>query len=98
MRILPVVETNVITIEKNIPIPPKVYHGRRGHGKYNFVYKMEVGDSFKINGNTPNFKPKKVRQFMYTLNCKKSSPMRFTVHTLEGHSKNPKSIRVWRIK
>mgnify|MGYP003150908770 CR=1 FL=1 len=98
MRILPAIETNVITIEKNIPIPSIVYPGRRSHGKYSFVYKMEVGDSFKINGNTPNFKPKKVRQFMYTLNCKKSLDMRFAVHTLAGHSKDPEAIRVWRIK
>lgn len=98
MRILPAIETNVITIEKNIPIPPIVYPGRRSHGKYSFVYNMEVGDSFKINGNTPNFKAKEVRQYMYNLNSKKSLNMRFAVHTLDGASSNPKAIRVWRIK
>ena len=95
MRILPVVETNVITIEKNIPIPARNYNSK---SKYSFINSMEVGDSFKINGNTPNFKPKQVRQYMYNLNAKKSLGMKFTVWTISGIGKNPKTIRVWRIK
>ena len=95
MRILPVVETNVITIEKNIPIPARNYNSK---SKYSFINSMEVGDSFKINGNTPNFSPKRVRQYMYNLNARKSLKMKFTVHTLKGTGPNPKSIRVWRVK
>ena len=43
--------TNVITIEKDIPIPPIASKGE--HGNYRFVNQMQVGDSFVINGNTP---------------------------------------------
>ena len=96
MRILPAIETNVITIEKNIPIPDRNHYN--AVSKYSFVHNMEVGESFKINGNTPDFNPKRVRQYMYNLNAKKSLAMRFTVHTIDGTGRKPKAIRVWRIK
>ena len=35
---------------------------------------------------------------MYNLNAKKSLGMKFTVWTISGNGKNPKTIRVWRIK
>ena len=96
INIRPALETNVITIEKNIPIPDRNHH--HAISKYHFVKKMEIGDSFKINGNTPNFSPKRVRQYMYNLNARKSLKMKFTVHTLKGTGPNPDSIRVWRVK
>ena len=42
--------TNVITIEKNVEMPTT--RGYTSHKKYNFVEKMEVGDSFVdcVNG------------------------------------------------
>ena len=96
MRILPVIQTNVITIEKNIPIPIRTY--QKARSKYHFIYNMEIGDSFKINGNTPNFDPKQVRQYVYNLNNKKSLGMKFTVCTIKGRALKPKAIRVWRVK
>ena len=51
--------TNVITIEKDIPIPPIASKGE--HGKYRFVNQMQVGDSFVINGNTPDITPKAIK-------------------------------------
>ena len=52
---------NVITIEKNIPIPePRIAGGRKF--LYGFLRSVEVGDSFVINGNTPGFTQKVVRQ------------------------------------
>ena len=48
INIRPALETNVITIEKNIPIPDRNHH--HAISKYHFVKNMEIGDSFKING------------------------------------------------
>tara|TARA_R100000808_G_scaffold22392_1_gene48693 strand:+ start:706 stop:975 length:270 start_codon:yes stop_codon:yes gene_type:complete len=85
--------TNVITIEKGIPVPEVI--GRGSKIKYDFIKTMEVGDSFYINGNTPDFNPTTVKQHIYKQNA--TTPYRYTVRTLSGSSKNPKSIRVWRI-
>ena len=85
---------NVITIEKNIPIPA-ILSVRGTAEKYIFGDAMEIGDSFKVNGNTPNFSPSTVRAHFYGLNSK--GERRFTIRTLEGHSQNPTAIRVWRI-
>ena len=100
MRILPASsntnnKTNVITIEKNIPIPERQYHSL--HQKYDFVRNMEVGDSFSINGNTPDFTPAAVRSFIYGQNANKRTN-RYTIRTTAGRSGNPSSIRVWRVK
>jgi hypothetical protein len=86
---------NVITIEKNVPIP-SIIHPRGCAEKYNFIKDMEIGDSFKVNGVTPDFVPATVRSHIYGLNSK--GHKQFTIRTLEGCSKNPKSIRVWRTK
>ncbi len=86
---------NIITIEKNIPIP----FSNRGNGsrlKYLFVQNMEVGDSFYINGNTPDFIPATIKAHIYKLNSETQKT--YTIRTLEGCSKNPIAIRVWRTK
>ena len=88
--------TNVITIEKNIEMP--AVRGYTNHKKYDFVYKMEVGDSFVINGNTPDFSPANARKHMYIRNARKTSNVKYAVRTISGHSQNPTAIRVWRIK
>ena len=84
--------TNIITIEKGIPIPE--HNWGAGITKYNFIEKMEIGDSFYINGTTPDYSPISVKAYMYKLN--KNTNKRYTIRTLEGKSKNPVSIRVWR--
>jgi|TARA_R110000824_G_scaffold2197_8_gene10334 hypothetical protein len=86
---------NVITIEKNIPIPA-VINGRGCEEKYNFIKDMEIDDSFKINGVTPDFSPVGVRAHVYGLNS--STERTYTIRTIEGHSSNPIAIRVWRTK
>ena len=85
--------TNIITIEKNIPVPEVI--GRGSAVKYDFMKNMEIGDSFYINGNTPDFSPGSVRSHVYGLNA--DTAKKYTIRTLEGHSKNPRAIRVWRI-
>ena len=86
--------TNVITIEKNIPVPELRFTGSH---RYLFLNSMEVGDSFAINGNTPDFTPKGVRQHLYGKHHVKNSNRRYTIRTISGHHSKPRAIRVWRI-
>ncbi len=85
---------NIITIEKNIPIPEL----RTGCDrlKYIFLNNMEVGDSFCINGNTPDYSPKAVRSHIYGKHSVKNKT-KYTVRTLSGDSNDPTAIRIWRI-
>tara|TARA_R110000824_G_scaffold153751_1_gene325474 strand:- start:1647 stop:1916 length:270 start_codon:yes stop_codon:yes gene_type:complete len=87
-------KTNVITIEKNVPIPELSWSCDTT--KYNFMDNLELADSFYINGNTPDFSPVSVRSYVYGLNSK--TDRKYTIRTIEGRSKNPISIRVWRTK
>ena len=86
---------NIITIEKNVPIPDV----RQGidSNRYLFLNNMEIGDSFVINGNTPNYKPKGVRQHLYGKHHTKKNKSKYTIRTISGHHTNPTGIRVWRI-
>ena len=84
---------NIITIEKGIPLPEPT--GRGATIKYDFIKSMEIGDSFYINGNTPDFSPATIRSHVYGLNAETSK--KYTIRTLVGNSKNPKAIRVWRV-
>ena len=90
-----ITEANVITIEKNIPIPD-TYCGS-GSTRYRFLQKMEVGDSFVINGNTPDFTPEGVRQHLYSQHSKNRG-RRYTIRTIAGSFERPVAIRAWRLK
>ena len=84
--------TNVITIEKNVPRPPiRIRDGRRA--KYDFLSTLEIGDSFVINGNMPDYKP----TCSSTLYAQaKDRDLRISIRTEEGPSDQPTRIRVWR--
>ena len=86
--------TNVITIEKNVPIPELKW--TRSTDKYAFMENLQVTDSFYINGNTPDFSPVSVRSYVYGLNS--STERKYTIRTIEGSSEKPVAIRVWRTK
>ena len=86
---------NIITIEKNVPIPPLSW-SKEDCLKYKFIESMEINDSFKVNGNMPDYSPTTVRSKVYGMNSK--GIRRYTIRTLEGDSNNPKAIRVWRVK
>ena len=47
--------TNIITIEKNVPIPERTYG--TSTKKYLFLKSMDVGDSFVVDKNNPDFDP-----------------------------------------
>ena len=85
---------NVITIEKNVPIPELTWKGSTV--KYDFIQAMEITDSFSINGSTPNFTTTSVRAYVYKLN--NDTNKTYTIRTLEGRSSKPVAIRVWRVK
>ena len=85
--------TNVITIEKNVP-RPIVNRGTGGlTPKYDFLSTLEIGDSFVINGNMPDYKP----GCSSTLYAQaKDRDLRISIRTEEGPSDKPTRIRVWR--
>ena len=89
-------DINVITIEKNVPIPEVRVSGG-GKYRYRFLKSVEVSDSFVINGNTPGFTPKAVRQYLYCQHSQKHG-RRYTIRTLSGPNENPTAIRAWRIQ
>ena len=85
--------TNVITIEKNVPRPPiRMRDGKRA--KYDFLTTLEIGDSFVINGNMPDYKP----SCSSTLYAQaKERGLKVSIRTEEGPAKLPTRIRVWRV-
>ena len=85
--------TNVITIEKDIPIPEMI---TRTKHKYLFLRNMVVGDSFVINGNTPDFSTISTRNYVYAEHSKRHNK-RYTIRTLSGSTDRPTAIRVWRV-
>ena len=89
-------EPDVITIEKDIPIPD--LRQSSGGYRYKFLNSMDVGDSFTINGNTPNYSPKGVRSYLYGRHNVKNGNRKYTIRTTSGHHSKPIAIRVWRIK
>ena len=84
--------TNVITIESNIPIPTSRWLGNST--KYDFINNLNVSDSFYINGNTPDYTPVSVRAHIYKLNA--DTDRQYTIRTISGLSKAPIGIRIWR--
>ena len=94
--------SNIITIEKNIPVPPQTIGIRGESTKYKFIEdRMVPGDSCVINGNTPDITPKALRSWIYTrkINASTTALKRrtYAIRTLTGTSANPTSIRVWRV-
>ena len=98
--------TNVIKIDKNVPLPKATtYHGGNRRSQFHFLKELEVGDSFEVNGNTPDIRPKTAMTACYTLAKKyrglgvyKFKDFRISVRTLHGTSAKPKTIRIWRVR
>ena len=92
--------TTVIQIEKHIPMP-----AQRGDGssKYDFLKDLELGDSFVIDDNTPDFDPKEALSSCYSYAYKlrekggEFGGFRISARTLRGNTKRPRSVRIWRV-
>ena len=90
---------NVITIEDGITMPRVTHPGRPS--RYNFIERLKVGQSFAINGDTPDYNAKTVGSSCYTVaqRIRKTTNPEFkvTVRTIEGTAKKPTLVRCWRI-
>ena len=98
--------TNVIKIDKHVPLPKQAtFRGGRPRSQFHFLKELEVGDSFEVNGNTPDIRPKTAMTACYTLAKKyrglgvfKFKDFKVSVRTLHGTSADPKTIRIWRVR
>ena len=92
--------SNVIHIRNNVPLPSPVM--TRQLSKYGFISMLEVGQSFEINGDTPDYNAKSLAPAAYAVakHIRENTRHRkFTVacRTLEGTSKKPVVVGCWRI-
>ena len=92
---------NVIKVDRHVPMPKMVYHRT---SRYGFLKELEVGESFLINGSTPDYHPKKSTSscYSYALNLRRKGGMyknfRVSCRTLKGTFRNPKEVRIWRVQ
>ena len=86
-----------IKIRNNVDLPP-VY--RPMLNKYGFISLLEIGQSFEVNGDTPDYKAKSLAPAAYTIasHVRKTTNKRFKVacRTIEGTSTNPIRSACWR--
>ena len=92
---------NVIKIDRNVPVPKMLYHRT---SRYDFLKHLDVGDSFVINGDTPDYNPKQASSSCYSfaLSLRRKGGMhknfRIACRTLEGSFRRPRSVRIWRVQ
>ena len=100
--IVKTVESNGITIERNIPLPDSRRHiGVDYSIRMEFMSYMKVGESFVMTRETPSLNLDSARKHIYTINAnesKKHNGKRFTIRTLSGKANKPSAVRVWRVK
>ena len=86
-----------IKIRNNVDLP-QVY--RPLMNKYGFISLLEVGQSFEVNGDTPDYKAKSLAPAAYTVasHVRKTINKKFKIacRTIEGTSSNPIRSAVWR--
>jgi len=88
-----------IKIRSNVTLPPVF---RNGMLKYGFISLLEEGQSFEVNGDTPEYKPKSLSAAAYSVasHVRKTTNKNFRIscRTIEGTSTNPIRAAVWRLK
>jgi len=86
-----------IKIRDNVDLPPVF---RQVMNKYGFISLLEVGQSFEVNGDTPDYKAKSLAPAAYTVasHVRKTTNKKFKVacRTIEGTSSDPIIAAVWR--
>ena len=90
---------SVIKIRDNVPLPMPTKSLQLS--KYGFISTLEVGQSFEINGDTPDYNAKSLAAAAYAVATHVRETTRhrkFTVacRTLEGTCKNPVIVGCWR--
>ena len=87
-----------IKIRSNVELPTVF---RPFMNKYGFIGLLEVGESFEINGDTPDYKPRSLAPAAYSVasHVRKTTNKRFKVacRTIEGTSANPVRTACWRV-
>ena len=88
----------VIEIRNNVPVPePKHLVAN----KYGFISTLQVGQSFEIDTNMHDFKPKSLAPAAYQVASyvRKTTNKKFKIacRTLEGTSLHPTKVGCWRI-
>ena len=95
--------TNIIKIEKNIPIP-EVRWGAGKPSRLNFIKDLDIGDSFVINGQTPDITPLSALNAAYSLAHKlrkeggETFNFKVTCRVIDGSHSKPKAVRIWRVR
>ena len=86
-----------IKIRDNVDLPPVF---RQVMNKYGFISLLEVGQSFEVNGDTPDYKAKSLAPAAYTVasHVRKTTNKKFRIacRTIEGTSSDPIIAAVWR--
>ena len=94
---------NVIKIRDNVPLPMPTKSLQLS--KYGFISTLEVGQSFEINGDTPDYKANCLAPAAYavasyvrkTTHLKRDKSFTVACRTLEGTCKKPVIVGCWRI-
>ena len=88
-----------IKIRNNVDLPCP----ERGntYSKYGFISTLEVGESFEVNGDTPDFKAKSLAPAAYAIAKHVRTTTRnkkFTIacRTIHGTCKEPTVVGCWR--
>ena len=95
--------TNIIKIEKNIPIP-EVRWGAGKPSRLGFIKDLDIGDSFVINGQTPDITPLSALNAAYSLAHKlrkeggETFDFKVTCRVIDGSHSKPKAVRIWRVR
>ena len=95
--------SNVIHIRNNVPLPSPIMS--RQLSKYGFISTLKVGQSFEIDGDTPDYQAKSLAPAAYAVasyvrkntHLKKDKGFTVACRTLEGTCKEPVVVGCWRI-
>ena len=86
-----------IKIRSNVTLPPIF---RPVMNKYGFISLLEIGQSFEVNGDTPDYKAKSLAPAAYSVasHVRKTTNRKFKIacRTIEGTSTNPIRSACWR--
>jgi hypothetical protein len=95
--------SSIIHIRSNIPLPTPMKSYQLS--KYGFISTLKIGQSFEINGDTPNYQAKSLAPAAYavasyirkTTHLKRDKGFTVACRTLEGTCKEPVVVGCWRI-
>jgi len=98
MTIVTTTVPKCIKIRSNVELPPAF---KLTSHRYEFITDMKVGESFEVNGDTPDYKPKSLASGVYQVASKyrKTTGKTFKVacRTIEGTSSDPIRSACWRV-